>query len=97
MTLEESPPSRSRAWSRGLLAGPVVLLASCCILAGAALWIPAGQAQINNLAFPILLFPLIWTVLFLYAFLDRRLLRAYAVISILGISHAALIAAHLLK
>jgi hypothetical protein len=97
MTTEESPTgSRSRAWLRGLLAGPVVLLASCAILAGSALWIPGGQAQINNLALPILLFPLIWTLLFLYAFLDRRLARAYAVVGVLGVGHAALIAMHLM-
>ena len=87
---------RLRPWLRGLLAGPLALVTACLLMAGGALWLPPGQAQINNLALPIVLFPLLWTALFLYACLDMRLQRAYAVICTLIASNAALVAWHLL-
>src|SRR5690606_7477360 len=44
---------RTRLWLRGLLAGPLALLTACLLMAGAALWLPPGPAQINNLVLPI--------------------------------------------
>lgn len=75
---------RTHLWLRGLLAGPLALLTACLLMAGAALWLPPGPAQINNLVLPIVLFPLLWATLFLYACLERRLGRAYAVIGALA-------------
>jgi len=84
-----------RSWLRALLAGPLVLVAACMLMAGGAVWLPPGQAQVNNLVLPIVLFPLLWTALFLYACLDTRMQRAYAVICTLIASNAALVAWHL--
>lgn len=67
-----------------MLAGPVSLVVACLIMAGGALWLPVGEAQVNNLVLPVILFPLIWTALFLYACLDRSLKRAYIVMLALG-------------
>jgi hypothetical protein len=87
--------TRLRAWMRGLLAGPIALAASCLIMAGGALWIPAGAAQVNNLVLPIVLFPLLWTALFLYACLDKKLARAYTIIGALTVANAVLLSLHL--
>lgn len=100
--MSTATPSRSRSdsralWSRVALAGPVVFICASLVMAGGALWLPKGRAQIDNLVLPILLFPAIWAALFFYACLDRRLGRAWAVIGGLSLLHAALIAQHLLR
>jgi hypothetical protein len=89
--------NRSRAWMRGLLAGPIALIAACLTMAGGALWVPAGSAQVDNLVFPIVLFPLLWTALFLYSCLDRNLGRAYAIIGALSAANGALLVFHLTR
>jgi len=88
--------SRLRLWGRGVLAGPLALVAAVLVMAGGAVWLPPGEAQVNNLALPVILFPLLWTVFFLYACLDKKLARAYAVIAAFVAVNAALIAWHLL-
>jgi hypothetical protein len=82
---------------RGLLAGPFALIAACLIMAGGALWIPPGTAQVDNLVFPIVLFPLLWTALFLYACLDKNLARAYSIIGVLAAVNIVLLVLHLTK
>lgn len=88
-------PQRVRQWSRGLLAGPVCFAASAAAMAGGVLWIPKGDAQIDNLILPMVLFPAIWAIVFFYACLDRNLLRAWGVTLALLLANAAMIAAHL--
>lgn len=97
-TLASAPDEgnrRARAWLRGILAGPVALIAACLVMAGGALWIPPGTAQVDNLVFPIVLFPVLWTALFLYSMLDRKLGRAYAVLGVLTVVNAVLVIIHL--
>jgi len=84
--------SRARLWSRGVLAGPVVFACAALLMCGGALWVPGGAARIDNLVLPMVLFPAIWATLFFYACLDRRLDRAWAVVSALSLLHAAAIA-----
>lgn len=84
-----------RRWLRGVLIGPLALLAACLSMAGGALWIPPGAAKVNNFALPIILFPVLWTALFLYACLDRKIGRAYAAMGILCAFNALLIGVHL--
>ncbi|MGH8447088.1 MAG: hypothetical protein ACREVL_17610 [Solimonas sp.] len=97
--IDEPQPqsSRRRAWARGVLAGPLAFVAATLLMLGSTVWLPAGRAQIDNLVLPIVLFPLLWTALFLYALLAKRLGRAYAVVLALCVSHAALIATHFIK
>ncbi|NKF21234.1 hypothetical protein [Solimonas marina] len=85
---------RHRRWLRVLLAGPLVLLCAALVMAGGAIWLPKGAAQINNLLLPVLLFPAIWAVLFFYASLALRLRRAYAVIGIICVLQLVLIGGH---
>lgn len=80
---------------RGVLIGPLALIAACLAMAGSSLWIPAGTAQVNNLVLPVVLFPLLWAGLFLYACLDKRLKRAYVVMATIIAANAALLAWHL--
>lgn len=88
--------AKRRAWSRGLLAGPVCFATAALVMAGGALWLPEGPAKIDNMVLPIVLFPMIWAALFFYLMLDRRLARAWLVAGLLLASHAALISWHLL-
>jgi hypothetical protein len=96
-TAENPPAPRRRLWVRVLLAGPVVFVCAGLVMAGGALWLPKGAAQIDNLVLPIVLFPAIWAVLFFYACLDRRLGRAFAVVGSLAAVHAAMIAMQFVK
>jgi len=82
---------------RGLLAGPLALIAACLIMAGSALWVPPGAAQVNNLVLPIVLFPLLWSALFLYACLDKKLARAYTIIGTLAAVNGLLLSLHLIR
>ena len=88
---------RLRPWLRGLLAGPMTLLAACLSIVGGALVLPPGPAGVNNLALPVVLFPLVWAGLFLYACLDKRLARAYAIVGAVVALNGALLARHLLS
>ena len=82
------------AWLRGILAGPLALAAALLVMAGGALWLPVGRAQVNNLVLPVVLFPLLWTALFLYACLDAKLKRAYAIVGALVVANGLLLARH---
>lgn len=95
-TVSDQPFSRRRAWSRGVLAGPVCFITAFVVMAGAALWYPAGPAQINNIAVPIIFFPAIWAALFFYLMLDRKLGRAWGVAMLLLLVHGGFIAQHVM-
>ncbi len=89
--------ARRRFWSRFALAGPVVFLCAALVMCGGALWLPKGPAQIDNLVLPIVLFPAIWAALFFYAYLDRRLARAWAVIGGLSLVHLVVIGVYVMQ
>lgn len=91
MPASASAPSSPRLWPRILLAGPLAFVAAGLVMAGGAVWLPKGAAQIDNLVLPIVLFPAIWAALFFYTSLDRRLGRAYAVTLALCAANAVMI------
>jgi hypothetical protein len=66
--------------TRWLLAGPGAVLAALATMAVMPLWLPRGAAGVTNLAFPIILAPLVWAVTFFYACLEEDLVRGIAVI-----------------
>lgn len=74
---------------RWISAGPAALITSVLVMAGMSAWLPAGDAGIDNLSFPIILFPGIWAALFFYAVLEARPGRALLVIVLLGAFNAA--------
>lgn len=53
-------------------------MTSLVTMAGMALWLPGGAAGIDNLVLPLVLVPLIWSLLFFHACLDARLVRVTA-------------------
>ena len=55
-----------------------------------------GGLAMAALVLPVVLFPLIWSALFFYTLLDRRLARAWAVTGVLVVAHAGLIAQHVM-
>jgi len=61
---------------RWILAGPVALMATLITMMGMAIWWPEGTARIDNIAMPVILFPLIWAGFFLYAIIAENLVMA---------------------
>ena len=93
-------PARTHSWAqlawRVLLAGPWTLLAALVVMAGMATWLPPGEAKVNNLVLPLLLFPLIWAALFFHACLARRL-RSAAIVSFAAVLvSGGLLAGHMI-
>lgn len=83
---------RTRKWIRVGFAGPGAFVIALVIMAGMALWLPQGAAQIDNLVLPLILFPLIWAALFFHACLDGKLARIAVVALGLCVIHAGLVA-----
>lgn len=79
-------------WARIGLAGPGAILVTLAVTGGMTRWLPAGAAGIDNLVLPIVLLPLIWSALFFYACLDRRVSRVALVFAGLAAAHVALVA-----
>lgn len=73
-------PTRNRLIGRWLLAGPLAIVTAIVVMAAAPLFLPVGRAGIDNLVFPILLFPAFWAVAFFYAVLESNLIRATIVL-----------------
>jgi len=82
---------KTRKWLRIGLAGPGAVIVAVVTMAGMALWLPAGAANIDNIVLPLVLFPLIWAALFFHACLDRRLGRVALVAIGLFALHAGLV------
>lgn len=79
---------RSTRW---LLAGPGAVAAALAFMCAMPVWLPAGQAGVNNIAYPLILAPLIWAVAFTYACLEENLPRGAAVILGSTLLQAALV------
>lgn len=65
--------------TRWILAGPAALIAAMLSMAAMPVWLPSGVAGIDNIVYPIILAPLIWAVVFMYAVLEENLPRGLAV------------------
>ncbi|MDP3858947.1 MAG: hypothetical protein Q8Q73_14420 [Stagnimonas sp.] len=96
MSVTAAFPSRARAWLRGLLAGPLALLTALLTMMGGALWLPEGAAGLDHLVVPVVFFPMLWAGWFLYACLDPRLLRGFAVVGGAALLQLGLILVHLM-
>ena len=75
--------------TRWLLAGPGAVLAALATMCAMPLWLPRGAAGVTNLAFPIILAPLLWAVAFFYACLEEKLVRGSLVIGGAVLAQAA--------
>jgi hypothetical protein len=81
----------TRRYVRIVLAGPGAIVVALVVMAGMALWLPGGSAGIDNLVLPLILVPLIWSLLFFHACLDPRLGRVAIVALGLLAVHGALV------
>lgn len=81
-------------WPRIILAGPWTLIAAVVMMAAMATWLPPGEAQVDNMMLPLVLFPLIWAAFFFAACLDRNLLRAIAISVGITVVNALLLVRH---
>lgn len=79
------------------LAGPVAFVLAILVMLGMSVWFPKGQAQVDNIILPMIVFPLIWAILFFYAYLDRRLKRATYFFLALAAVHFGILVSYFLK
>lgn len=77
---------------RWVVGGPGVLVATVLIMAVMPLWMPEGAAGIDHIVMPVVLFPLIWCLIFLYTCLEENLIRSVAVIAGMILVHTGLVA-----
>ena len=83
---------RRRLLMRWVLAGPGALIAAMLIMAAMPVWLPAGAGGVDNIVYPIVLSPLIWAVVFMYAVLEENLPRGLAVTGMVVLFTGALVA-----
>ncbi|MEM6480557.1 MAG: hypothetical protein AAF922_13600 [Pseudomonadota bacterium] len=77
--------------TRWILCGPVALIVTLLVMMGMAHWWPPGIARIDNIAMPVVLFPLIWAGVFFYALAEDKLARASLVLAVLALGHIGLL------
>lgn len=78
--------------TRWMLCGPATLLLTVLLMMGSAHWLPIGSAGVDNIVLPVILFPLIWAGVFIYALAEDNLLRGVAVMGGLTVGHVGLLA-----
>ena len=84
-------------WSpRFWLAGPATLIIAVLIMAAMSLWLPVGNAQIDHLVIPLILFPFIWAAVFFYVVLEVKPKRLYGVMALLFLANGGLVAASIM-
>jgi hypothetical protein len=84
------------ALRRWVAAGPLALLTSLAILAAMPHWFPEGEGKVDNLVIPVIAFPLIWSICFLYACLSDNVTRVAGVLAAIFGLQVALIGLGLL-
>ena len=83
--------------TRWLMAGPGSIIAALLFTMAMPLWLPAGSAGVNGVAFAVILAPLIWAVAFVYAVAADNVVRAAAVIIGIGAVCGALVLVSLVR
>lgn len=77
---------------RWILAGPVTLIVTLAIMAGMTAWWPRGAAGIDQIGMPLILSPVIWVCVFVYALLEERLGRGLLVMVGIFLGNGGLLA-----
>ena len=83
--------SRLRLTLHAIAALVAAFVFAVAVTAGAAKWVPAGPAKIDNIIIPIVVFPIVWVTFALGLFAARRRGRAWAVVGAITGAHVALI------
>lgn len=76
---------------RWILAGPVTLIVTLAIMAGMTAWWPRGAAGLDQIGMPLILSPVIWVCVFIYALLEDRLGRACVVMLLIVLGNGVLL------
>ncbi len=84
------------ASARFWLTGPATFLLAVIVMLGMAIWFPKGEAQVDNIVLPMVAFPLIWAILFFYAYLERNLKRAGWIFLAITLLHMVILLNHFL-
>ena len=79
------------------LAGPAAFLLAVMVMLGMSIWFPKGAAELDNLVLPMIAFPLIWAVMFFYAYLNHSIKRIGLVFAAVAVVHIALLAYHFMS
>jgi FlaA1/EpsC-like NDP-sugar epimerase len=98
MTLTNKNTTRWRYLSslRFWLAGPVAVVVSVLIMAAMSLWLPEGNANIDHLIVPVILFPLIWGTVFLYVILENNMKKVSLIMALLFLGNGLAVIASIL-
>jgi cation transport ATPase len=78
------------------LAGPVTVVVSVLIMAAMSLWLPEGNANIDHLIVPVILFPLIWGTVFLYVILENNMKKVSLIMALLFLGNGLAVIASIL-
>lgn len=78
--------------TRWILAGPGALIVATLFLAAMPVWLPAGASGVNNIVYPMILAPLFWAAVFLYACLEENLGRGTVLMTGAAVLQAAIVA-----
>ena len=81
--------------TRWILGGPVVLAVSLLFTMALAVVLPTGSADVDNIVWPLVLAPIFWALLFIYACLEENLKRGGAILGMIGILSGILVGAGL--
>jgi membrane-anchored glycerophosphoryl diester phosphodiesterase (GDPDase) len=98
MALIKKNTTRRRYLSslRFWLAGPVTVVVSVLIMAAMSLWLPEGNAHIDHLIVPVILFPLIWSAVFFYVILANNMKKVSLIMALLFLSNGLVVTASIL-
>lgn len=98
MTLTNKNTTRWRYLSslRFWLAGPVTVVVSVLIMAAMSLWLPEGNANIDHLIVPVILFPLIWSTVFFYVILENNMKKVSLIMALLFLGNGLAVTASIL-
>lgn len=72
------------------------LIVAILVMAAMSLWLPSGDAKIDNLVIPVVLFPIIWALVFFYALMDSSLKRASLVLLLLFLVNGGAVVASIM-
>lgn len=78
------------------LAGPVTVVVSVLIMAAMSLWLPEGNANIDHLIVPVILFPLIWSAVFFYVILENNMKKVSLIMALLFLGNGLAVTASIL-
>lgn len=91
------PQATRVSGARAIVALASAFIFAVIVVAGATQWVPQGAAKIDQIAIPVILFPVVWIVFGLMLFAAQRRLRIWAIVGSITAVHLFLAATSFLK